>query len=90
VRFEQPVAFNTVSIVEALGAEEYGDTSRIASYKVEVERDGAWVEVVSGTQPAHYQFHEVPRTTASRVRLSLVGRQPGITEFGVYDEPRAG
>jgi alpha-L-fucosidase len=73
-----------------LGAEGYGETSRIASYKVEVERDGAWVEIVGGAQPKHYQFHEVATTTASRVRLSLTGQQPGITEFGIYDEPRAG
>jgi len=89
VRFDAPVSFNTVSIVEPRHDEDYGDTSRIASYKVEVERDGAWVEVVSGTKPAHYQFHEVARTTAKRVRLSVAGRQPGITEFGLYDEPRA-
>lgn len=89
VRFDAPVSFNTLSIVEPLHDQDYGDTSRIASYKVEVERDGAWVEVVSGTKPAHYQFHEVARTTAKRVRLSVAGRQPGITEFGLYDEPRA-
>jgi len=89
VRFDAPVSFNTLSIVEPRHDEDYGDTSRIASYKVEVERDGAWVEVVSGTKPAHYQFHEVARTTAKRVRLSVAGRQPGITEFGLYDEPRA-
>jgi alpha-L-fucosidase len=82
------VAFNTLSIVEAVGAEDYGSTSRIASYKVEVERGGAWVEIAAGAQPVHYQFHEVARTTASRVRLSVTGRQPGITEFGIYDEPR--
>jgi alpha-L-fucosidase len=90
VRFEQPVAFNTVSIVEALGAEGYGDVSRLTGYKVEVERDGAWVAIASGAQPVHYQFHEVPRTTASRVRLSVSGQQPGITEFGIYDEPQGG
>ncbi|MGF6711137.1 alpha-L-fucosidase [Luteibacter sp. W1I16] len=89
VRFDAPVSFNTLSIVEPLHDQDYGDTNRIASYKVEVERDGAWVEVVSGTKPAHYQFHEVARTTAKRVRLSVAGRQPGITEFGLYDEPRA-
>lgn len=90
VRFEQPVAFNTLSIVEALGAEGYGQASRITAYRVEVERDGAWVALVSGGQPAPYQFHEVARTTASRVRLNVTGQQPGITEFGIYDEPRAG
>jgi alpha-L-fucosidase len=89
VRFDAPVSFNTLSIVEPRHDEDYGDTSRIASYKVEIERDGAWVEAVSGMKPAHYQFHEVARTTAKRVRLSVAGRQPGITEFGLYDEPRA-
>jgi alpha-L-fucosidase len=88
VRFEQPVTFNTLSIVEALHAEGYGDTSRIASYKVEVERSGAWVEVAAGTKPAPYQFHEFPGTTAKRVRLTVKGKQPGITELGIYDEPR--
>ena len=89
VRFDAPVSFNTVSIVEPLHAEDYGDTSRIASYAVEVERDGRWVPLVSGDQPAPYQFHELPRATAQRVRLRLHGKQPGITEFGLYDEPRA-
>ena len=73
VRFDAPVSFNTVSIVEPLHAEDYGDTSRIASYAVEVERDGRWVPLVSGDQPAPYQFHELPRATAQRVRLRLHG-----------------
>lgn len=88
VRFDEPVSFNTLSIVEPLHAEGYGDASRIASYKVEVERGGAWTELVAGTTPAPYQFHEIARTSARRVRLSVKGRQPGITEFGIYDEPR--
>ncbi|NID16695.1 alpha-L-fucosidase [Luteibacter yeojuensis] len=88
VRFDEPVSFNTLSIVEPLHAEGYGDTSRIASYKVEVERDGGWVELVAGTKPAPYQFHEFQRTATRRVRLSVRGKQPGITELGLYDEPR--
>jgi alpha-L-fucosidase len=90
VRFDQPVAFNTLSIVEAIGAEGYGTASRIDRYKVEAFREGSWVEVASGGKPAHYQFHEIERITASRVRLTVAGRQPGVTELGVYDEPRGG
>lgn len=90
VRFDAPVSFNTLSIVEPRGAEDYGAESRIASYSVEVERNGAWVAIASGGTPADaYQFHEITRTTAKRVRLVLKGKQPGITEFGLYDEPRA-
>ncbi|MET0934425.1 MAG: alpha-L-fucosidase [Luteibacter sp.] len=88
VRFDQPVAFNTLVLVEAVGAEGYGASSRITGYSIEVDRDGAWVEIASGAQPGHYQFHEVARTTATRVRLTVKGRQPGITELGLYDEPR--
>lgn len=88
VRFDESVAFNTLSIVEPLHAEGYGDTSRITSYTVEVERDGAWMQLAAGATPEPYQFHEIARTTARRVRLGIKGRQPGITEFGLYDEPR--
>jgi len=87
VRFDEPVSFNTLSIVEPLHAEGYGDASRIDAYKVEVDRDGGWVQVAAGATPAPYQFHEIPRTTAKRVRLTLKGKQPGITELGLYDEP---
>lgn len=88
VRFDEAVSFNTLSLVEPLHAEGYGTTSRIVAYKVEAELGGTWTEVASGGTPAHYQFHEFPRTTATRVRLTVRGRQPGVTELGLYDEPR--
>jgi alpha-L-fucosidase len=88
VRFDAPVAFNTVSVVEPVHDTDYGSSSRITAYKVQVEQGGAWVDLAAGGTPAAYQFHEFPRTTASRVRLWVKGRQPGITEFGLYDEPR--
>lgn len=88
IRSEQPLSFNTLVIVEPLHADDYGDASRITGYKVEIERDGGWVTIASGATPAHYQFHEVERVTASRVRLSVTGEQPGITELGLYDESR--
>ena len=88
VRFDAPTTFNTLSIVEARGREGYGDASRIVSYKVEIERDGKWIGIAAGATPEPYQFHEIAPATAKRVRLSVTGRQPGIVEFGVYDEPR--
>ncbi|QWT19686.1 alpha-L-fucosidase [Bacillus sp. NP157] len=87
VRFDAPVAFNTLAIVEPVHDADYGATSRITAYKVQAEQGGAWVDLASGGTPLAYQFHEVPRTTASRVRLWVQGRQPGITEFALYDEP---
>ncbi|MDF3983517.1 alpha-L-fucosidase [Luteibacter sp. PPL201] len=89
VRFARAVAFNTVSIVEPRGADDYGADSRITSYAVEVERGGRWVAIASGgTPPRAFTFLEIARVEAARVRLTLTGRQPGITELGLYDEPR--
>lgn len=90
IRSSEPLSFNTVSIVEPLHADDYGDASRITGYKVEIEQGAGWTTIASGTTPVHYQFHELARVTAHRVRLTVTGRQPGITELGLYDEPRAG
>jgi alpha-L-fucosidase len=89
VRFERPTAFNTVSIVEPRGAEDYDTASRIAAYKVQVEVDGGWRDLVTGTTPRQTQLHAFGRVAAGRVRLLLTstGDSPGITEFGIYDEP---
>ncbi|KAF1007268.1 MAG: hypothetical protein GAK28_01907 [Luteibacter sp.] len=90
VRFDAPVVFNTVSVVEPLHEDGYGDTSRIAAYKVQAWRDGAWTDIASGGTPSAYQFHELPPTRAQRVRIWMRGRQPGLSELGLYDEPRSG
>jgi alpha-L-fucosidase len=88
VRFDAPVTFNTLSVVEPHDS-DYGNASRITAYKAQVEQGGAWVDIATGATPAAYQFHEFPAVTAKRVRLWVQGRQPGVTEFGLYNEPRA-
>jgi alpha-L-fucosidase len=88
VRFDEAATFNTVSIVEPRADKDYGAASRITAYKVQVEDGGTWRDIASGGTPLAYQFHEFAPVTARRVRLWVQGRQPGITEFGLYNEPR--
>ncbi|KAB7771543.1 alpha-L-fucosidase [Xanthomonas maliensis] len=90
LRFARPVAFNTVVIIEPWGVDDYGSDSRIAAYALEVQRDGQWSAILSGTTPsAAATLQAIARVSTTRVRLRVSGRQPGIAELGLYDEPRA-
>ena len=79
----------TVSLVEPRSDAEYGPDSRIASYRVQHWQKGQWSDLVGGKNPAFFQLHQFPRITAERVRVTVEGsgKPPGITEFGIYDEP---
>jgi alpha-L-fucosidase len=89
VRFDRPTVFNTVAIVEPVGAADYGDTSRIADYKVQYAVGDSWRDLIEGHSPRPFQFHAFEPITAERVRLQLAaaGAPPGIAEFGIYNEP---
>jgi len=88
VRFDAPVSFNTVSIVEPRDDKDYGSASRITAYKLQIWRDGTWADIASGGTPASWQFLELQQTSAQGVRLWMQGHQPGLSELGLYDEPR--
>jgi alpha-L-fucosidase len=89
VTFARERAFNTLVLVEPVGRFRDYNESRIASYRFECWTGGKWVEIAAGQVPARVQIHQVPRVTATRVRLSLVARHdtPHISEIGVHNEP---
>ncbi|GGG71476.1 alpha-L-fucosidase [Edaphobacter dinghuensis] len=89
IAFGQPTRFNTVSIVEPRFDKEYGTDSRIASYSVEAWQNNQWTPIASGKTPLAFQLERFQPVTAERVRLTIKGttKPPGITEFGIYNEP---
>jgi alpha-L-fucosidase len=89
IDFQKTTSFNTVSIVEPLRSPGYGDKSRIATYRIQRWENGAWLDIVTGGTPDFYQLRHFPRVSAERVRLTVSTNsdlEPGITEFGIYDE----
>ena len=89
IDFDQPVAFNTVSIVEARYDAGSGSKSRIESYRVQRWHDGSWSDLATGKGGNTFHLHQFERISAERIRLVLSGSTlpPGIAEFGVYNEP---
>jgi alpha-L-fucosidase len=89
IDFDQSVAFNTVSIVESRYDSDSGAKSRIDSYRVQRWHDGSWSDLAIGKGGNTFQLHQFQRISAERIRLVLSGSTlpPGITEFGVYNEP---
>jgi alpha-L-fucosidase len=89
---DRPTGFNTVAVVEPRSSDDYGAESRISAYYLERWENGSWTTILSGGTPSRFQIHQFPRVTAERVRLKIdsSGKPPGITEFGVYDEPAVG
>jgi alpha-L-fucosidase len=87
--FRNPVAFNTVSIVEPRYIKDYGMTSRIESYRVQHWQDNQWIDLVSGNTPTPFLLRQFARVSSARVRLEVSGSSasPGIAEFGIYNEP---
>jgi alpha-L-fucosidase len=89
IDFDRATAFNTVTLIEPRASEYYGPESRISGYQVEVWKNGGWKEIADGKTPAKIQIHQFARVEAERVRLKIEGGKnpPGITEFGIYNEP---
>ena len=59
---------------------------RIATFEVEAEHDGAWTRVATGTTVGHKRILPVPRTTASRVRVTIHSARgtPLLSEVALY------
>jgi alpha-L-fucosidase len=86
----QPLTFNTLSLIEPVSIDDYGP-GRIVRYTVERWFNGAWVTVASGGKPSSFQLLRFPAVTSSRIRVTVDSatgsRPPGLTEFGLYNEP---
>jgi alpha-L-fucosidase len=89
IDLETPVRFNTVAFTEPVGARGYSPATRIRSYKVECLQADGWTAVAAGNAAAMTRVHRFGAVTARRVRLSFEAEEdmPGISEFGVYNEP---
>lgn len=81
VDFGRDRSFNTIVITG----------EHITRYRLEYYENGSWTLVVpKGDDSTHVKIHRFPRVWGSRVRI-LIDKsdgQPGIAEFGVYDERR--
>jgi len=83
IRFRKPVTFNAVTLVSS------GD-SQIRNYRFQTWSGSSWKDLVAGSESGTVRMHAVPRTTASRLRVVLSGREGfRIADIGVYDEPSA-
>ena len=82
-------SFNVVSLVEPVGQSDDYKESRIGRYRFERWEGGQWMAVAEGTDPSAVRIHRIPRLSASRVRVTIEGRQNGpcISDIGIYNEP---
>ena len=74
--------FNVIRIQEPI---QYGQ--RVAAYRVEVRRQGVWVQVAEGTTIGHKKLDVLAEpVTARHVRLVIDGAlaEPLISGFGLY------
>lgn len=81
--------FNRLVIAEPIGRWQDYPKSRLATYAFEAWSDGAWRPVATTPSDDAVRIHDVPRTSAEKVRLKFTttGTSPHISEIGVYDEP---
>ena len=91
VELTPQTAFNRVAFVEPVGRWDDYPHSRIADYKIEVLKDGEWVEVAANGSTDPVRIVTFDRMQADRVRLSLKSKSQRqsahVAEIGVYDEP---
>ncbi|RXS98034.1 alpha-L-fucosidase [Silvibacterium dinghuense] len=90
VDLKQPTRFNTLSLVEPVGAWDDYPQSRIRSYRFEAFTGSGWTPLLSGDAPVPATILRLPNVaTASRVRLSIEASaaEPHISDLGIYDEP---
>ena len=89
VDFRKQESFNTVSLVEPVGARDDYPSSRIRSYRFQHWDGGKWLTLAAGDTPAPTTIHKIPRVSSQQVRLLIESSQdmPHIAEIGVYDEP---
>jgi alpha-L-fucosidase len=80
--------FNTVSLVEPVGRENYSE-SRIRNYRFEFWDGENWHRLTGGDTPAPITISRTQRVSSPKVRLAFESSQqmPHIVEIGVYDEP---
>lgn len=82
-------SFNVVSLVEPVAQWENYQESRIAHYKFEAWNGTGWSTLAESSDPNAVRIHKVPRTAASRVRLSIDGNRDDfhVSDVGIYNEP---
>jgi alpha-L-fucosidase len=79
-----PRTFNLVSIQEPIALGE-----RATQHQVEVESNGSWTTIATGTAIGQRKLHRVGAVTASSIALVITQARgvPAIAEFGVYQSP---
>lgn len=76
--------FNVISVQEAIALGE-----RIQKYHVEVERDGAWQTVASGSVMGQRNLYLIPKMTARRLKLVIDAAKaaPAVAAFEAFLAP---
>lgn len=84
--------FSTVAFAEPIGRWHDYPVSRVAKYRFEAWDGRAWRELASGQETVPVRMHQIPRTSAAKVRLSIwcAAPEPHLSEIGLHDEPRRG
>lgn len=82
-------AFNRLVLAEPVGRWDDYASSRIAHYRFEALVGKTWKTLVEGESREPVRIEAVPRTQASKVRLTIraAADTPHVAELGVYDEP---
>lgn len=90
VELAKNTSFDTLALVEPIGRWNDYRESRIKRYRFEGWDGNAWVELASGDAAIPVRFHAIPRTHASKVRLTIwaASDTPHVADFSVYDERR--
>lgn len=83
VDFGKDKSFNTIVITVP-------GEAHISGYRLEYFENGVWHPLVTGDQKNRVKIHRFSRVWGSKVRILIdtFDGQPGIAEFGVYDERR--
>ncbi len=84
VDFGSPVTFDHTVVQEYLPLGQ-----RVASYAIDVWNGDGWYNVIKGTTIGHKRIDRFPKTTASKVRLTIDQAKacPVLRRFGVYCAP---
>ncbi|MCS5490767.1 alpha-L-fucosidase [Algoriphagus limi] len=63
---------------------------RVKSFSLEVEKDGAWVKIASGTTIGYKRILRFPDVNAQKIRIRFEDGKdiPVISELGVYSAPK--
>ncbi len=79
----RPISFNVVRLREHLPLGQ-----RVISIKIDMWRDGDWVEIGAATSIGNCRLVRGPRITTSRVRLRITKAAvcPAISEVGLFAE----